>query len=106
IGSLTLLASTGGNVNVTAGNHTIAAPLIVGTTSIFAVSSGATLNLTNLQTTLSPITKTGGGTLNVNKLPGAALTVSAGTVAVTPGAGATKLTSLSIAAGAKLDLND
>jgi hypothetical protein len=97
-------------INVVSGNHSIAAPLALAESTTVAVTpAGSTLTLSNLQTNAAPLTKSGSGTLMVNNVRGTSLTVSAGAVNVLPrasGGGTSKVTDVSVAPGAMLDLAD
>jgi GH35 family endo-1,4-beta-xylanase len=97
-------------IYVTAGNHTITAPLaLLDDTTITIASAGSSLTLGNLQTTSAAITKTGAGKLIVNRVRAGSLRVAGGSVKVpadgTSGA-VSRVASLRIDAGAKLDITD
>jgi hypothetical protein len=96
-------------IDVTAGNHTIAAPLALEKDTNINVLGGTSLAITNLQPTAAAIIKQGAGVLNVNGVRAAALNVQAGVVKAIPSgatATASRVASLTIAADAKLDLGD
>jgi len=102
-----MLAVGGSSVNATAGNHTISAPLILGTSTTFNVSSGAGLHVTALQSTGVGVTKSGAGTLQLASLSAGAVSVTQGKLAFDAGVSAARrVSSLSVAAGAALDLAD
>jgi hypothetical protein len=115
--TLTVQGATGtGIIRAYAGSHTISAPLtLVGTTQVnvgplVAGNPNPTLTVSGtLNANGVTIQKQGTGTLVVNNIRGAGLQLQAGKVkVVTNGgnAGVSHLTSLSISAGAALDLND
>jgi hypothetical protein len=97
-------------VDVSAGSHTIAAPLVLQKDALVHVADGAALTVTNLQPTNAAVIKQGGGTLNVNGVRAASLDVQGGAVNLIPGGGghapASRVAVLTIAAGAALDLAD
>jgi hypothetical protein len=107
--TMTLSASGGAAaLNVIAGNHTINSPVVFGSNTTATVPAGNTLTLSNTQTSTGGLTKTGPGTLAVNNVRAASVTVNAGTVSVlTNGTetGASRVGSVSVTSGA-LDLND
>jgi hypothetical protein len=98
------------SIQVIAGNHTIAAPLeLIDSTSISVLPAGATLTVANLQPGTLNLSKSGAGTLVVNNLRAGALAIDGGTVRVVPGGGpegVSRVSSVTVAAGAKLDLTD
>jgi len=96
-------------IDVTAGSHTIAAPLALAKDTNVVVAGGSELTVTNLQSTAAAIIKGGAGTLNVNGVRAAALNVQGGVVKVTASnstAPASRVSSVPIATNAKLDLAD
>jgi hypothetical protein len=97
-------------VYVTAGNHTIAAPVaLLDDTTITVASAGGSLTLGDLQTTSAAITKTGAGQLIVNRIRAGSLRIAAGLVKVpadSTSAAVSRVPSLTIDAGAKLDITD
>jgi hypothetical protein len=113
---LTLDASFGGaRINVLNGSHTISAPLTLADNATITVTPAASsLAITGaLNAAGKTVTKTGAGTLTLNNLRAAGLTISAGTVAVAPNgaaAGTSVVNELTIAGGAtptaKLDLSN
>jgi hypothetical protein len=106
IGMITVVGTTASNVNVGSGAHVITAPVALGKATTFNVSSGASLDVNNLESVGVAITKSGAGTLKLGRLSGTALTVSQGTVQMPAGGSMLKVNTLSIAPGAKLDLGD
>jgi hypothetical protein len=114
--ALTLDTTSGqARLNVTEGSHTISAPVTLADhTTVTVTQPTSNLSLTGaLTATGQNLTKAGAGTLTVNNVRAAALTVNEGSVAIAPNgtaAGASAVTSLSIAGGetptAKLDLNN
>ena len=107
---LTLSVISGySTIDVLSGNHTISTPLNLGNDLVTTVAGSSTLSLSNLQPNSKAITKLGGGKLIVNNVRATSLTVSAGVVQVAPNGSATaasKLATLSVATGAKLDISD
>jgi len=110
--TLTLQGSTGSSlIRVYLGSHTISAPLtLANNTQVTITPANSTLTVSGTLTSNGiNITKDGAGTLVVNRFRNSGLTVSSGTVRVATNggnAGVSMLTSLSIASGAALDLND
>jgi hypothetical protein len=98
------------SINLTHGSHVIAAPLMLADDTTVAISSpGDTLTINDLQTTTRTLTKSGPGTLAVNRVRAGAFSVNAGTVRVLPNRTALArsiIGSLAIADGATLDLSD
>ncbi len=91
--TLTLDGGTGStSINVTAGNHTINAPIVLAKDTAVAIS--------------------GGGVLSVQHVRGAGLSVSGGTMKIiaqgtaNSASGTSKVTALSVASGAALDLTN
>jgi hypothetical protein len=118
-GSAITIDTTGGAdgaINQFNGAHAIHAPLILNKNTTFRVAPPtSTLLVANLTATGRAVTKTGGGTLEVNRVRGSGLTVSAGTVRITPASdphvpganqSVSNVAALSIAAGARLDLTN
>jgi hypothetical protein len=104
---IVMLAVGGSSVNVTAGSHTISAPLVLGTSTTFNVSSGASVHVTALQQTGVGVTMSGGGTMQLAGLSAGALSVTGGTLALDAGvATARKVSAITVSAGATLDLAD
>jgi hypothetical protein len=109
--ALTLDAASGhAAVSVAGGSHTIAAPLVLADDLDVAVASGSILTISGaLAAGGHSITKTGSGTARFGALRGTSLGVSAGVVSIVPGgsdAGTSRLTGLSVSAGARLDVAD
>src|SRR5439155_26637997 len=108
------LATTGGAASVTVnnGSHTIASPLVLSAANTtFAVTPAASVLTVSadLSAGASAITKTGAGTVQFKNVRAASLNVSGGTVAILAdgtAAGVSKVTTLTLGAGAKLDLRD
>jgi hypothetical protein len=93
----------------TPGSHGITAPLTLVKNTDITVAAGGSLTITNLQATAANVVKKGAGALNVDSVRAASLNVQAGVVNVIAsygGATASKVSSLTIAAGTKLDLAD
>jgi hypothetical protein len=105
-----------GAINQFNGAHAIQAPLILNKNTTFRVAPPtSTLLVSNLTATGRAVTKTGAGTLAVNRVRGSGLTISAGTVRIiaasdphVPGADASvsNVGSVSIAPTARLDLTN
>jgi T5SS/PEP-CTERM-associated repeat protein len=102
-------------INVTSGSHTIAAPVVLADdTSITVTQAASNLSITRtLKASDIDLTKAGAGTLTLNNVRAASLSINAGTVAMAPGgtdASTSVLGALTIAGGgtptAKLDLAD
>ena len=93
-------------IDVAAGSHTISAPLNLADDTIVTVQPSSTLTISNLQASTKTITKAGTGTLVTNGVRAHALVVNAGTVQVAAAGGTTKLDTLTVANGAKLDVNN
>jgi hypothetical protein len=120
------IAASGGNaltiagnpaspaVLVNSGNHTIAAPLILGATTNFTVATGTSLRVTGpLTATGQTVVKAGGGSVQFPNLRAAGLFVGEGTVSIATNGtdtGASDLGNLSFAGGttptAAFDVND
>jgi hypothetical protein len=115
-GTLTFDASYGGTrISVLSGNHTISAAVtLADNATIFVTPAASNLGITGaLLANGKTLTKTGAGTLTLNNLRAAGLTIGAGTVAVAPNgtdAGTSVVGALTIAGGAaptaKLDLSN
>ena len=111
---LTLDATSGdAQINVGSGSHTISAPVtLADNTTVSVLSAASRLALAGeLNSSGQNVTKAGAGTLTINNIRAAGLSVNGGTVAVAPNgtaAGTSVLNSLSIAGDAtptaKLDL--
>jgi hypothetical protein len=97
-----------GNVSlvVSSGSHTISAPLVLAQNAAVNVASGAAVTVSDLAAGTVGLTKTGDGTLEVNRVNGNDLAVNAGTVRLSSGGGTSQVASLAVAAGARLDVND
>ena len=96
-------------IDVAAGSHTIAAPLVLAKETNVHVVGGSALTISNLQPTSSGINKHGDGTLNVNAVRAGSLNVQAGVVRLTPSGGAAPAShvgSLVLAPGTTLDVGD
>ena len=96
-------------IDVSAGSHTIAAPLALAKPTDIHVAGGSALTVSNLLPTSAAVTKHGPGTLHVNGVRAAALNVQGGVVALAPSGGAapaSRVASLTVAPGATLDLAD
>src|SRR5262249_26119513 len=113
VGGNTLTIDTSGaagSINVASGSHSVSAPLsLAKDTTINVGPAGSTLMLSNLQSSTGGIPKVRAGTLAVTTVRAGSLTVNAGKVSVLAGrstAGTSNVTTLSVAAGASLDLND
>jgi T5SS/PEP-CTERM-associated repeat protein len=114
--TVTLNATSGAaQINVTSGSHTISAPLTLADDTVITVSPAAgNLSITGaLSASAVKLTKVGAGTLTLNNLRAAGLSIDAGTLAMAPSgtaAGTSLVGALSIAGGAtptaKLDLNN
>jgi hypothetical protein len=101
-------------VLVNSGNHTIAAPIVLGATTNFTVATGSTLRVTgDVTATGQTVVKAGGGSVQFPNLRAAGLFVGEGTVSIATNGtntGASDLGNLSFAGGttptAALDVND
>jgi hypothetical protein len=83
-------AGAAANLSVTAGNHSITAPITVTSAGVAAnIAAGSTLSLSGKITGSGPLSVTGGGTLQLGA-----------------GIGEVDTTSLAVAGGARLDLNN
>jgi hypothetical protein len=79
-GSITLDTSTGNQVNVYAGSHTINAPVIMAGSTTFTVNSGSSLTVPNLSGGgYGNVTLAGGGALTTGLLQNVTLLVNGGT---------------------------
>lgn len=105
--SLTLNTTSGNaQINVIAGSHTINVPLTLAkNTTITVTPEASSLTISNLQATAQALTKTGAGTLVVNNIRAAGLSVAGGTVRISQNGGTSTVTSLDTSAG-KLDLTN
>jgi hypothetical protein len=109
--TLTLDTTTGSAaINVTTGNHSISAPLALADDTVITVTpSTSTLTITNLQTTPRALTKSGAGTLQVNRVRASALNITAGTLRIATNGGDPGLTivnTLTLSPTAALDLTN
>ena len=106
------VASGNAAVNVASGNHNIIGLHLDDPTTFNIVQSASTLTTSISSAAGQAITKTGAGTLAVNRLVSGAVTVSQGTLKVNPGGASvttSKVTggvSVDSGAGAKLDLSN
>ena len=115
-GSATLTLDTSGApaaINVTAGTHTIAAPLVLHRDTEITTSAGTGVAIAGLlDASGMNITKAGAGSVQFENVRAAGLNVTAGTARIsaksTPNlpAGTSQVNSLSIASGASLDLTN
>jgi hypothetical protein len=109
-GVLTIDTPAFGSVRAVQGSDVISAPLQLARDTTFDVANAAQLTLTNLQPSpVAFVNKTGLGTLVVNRVAGKGLHVLAGRVRVAQNgsaAGVSVLNSVSVAAGAALDLTN
>jgi hypothetical protein len=115
-GSSTLTLDVGSGqaaINVTAGSHTISAPLVLNDNTTITSAAGTGVNLSgNLTATGKTITKAGAGTVQLVNVRAAGLTVNEGSAKIsakgTPNspAGTSVVNSLTIANGASLDLTN
>ncbi len=107
-------ARSDGNLRSVSGNNTLTAPIAFDNIGTVGIDAGGTLTLTsdtndNTADLTARLRKVGAGTLNVRnvRLPG--LQIDAGQVRVSPSgipAGTSRVSSLTIAAGATLDLTN
>jgi hypothetical protein len=112
----TTFASTPSSIDVVQGSHTISAPVeLWGGVNVNVEQAGSTLTISNLQPTFmagAGVSKSGPGTLVVNNVHADSLTVHGGKVQVLAGAspntpaGTTIVKTLTIDAGATLDLTN
>jgi len=96
-------------IDVVSGNHTIAAPLMLSNDLLVTVAGGSTLNVGNLQSSSKALTKSGAGTLVLDNVRAATLAVNGGVVQIArdgSNVATSKVTVISVAAGAKLDLTN
>jgi hypothetical protein len=97
-------------IDDTAGSHTIAAPLQFSDNTLVTVTqAGDTLTASNLQPAAVTLTKAGLGTLAVNNVRATSLAINSGAVKILPdssAAGVSKVTTLTLAGGSKLDLTN
>ena len=110
--AITLDAASGNSsINVASGNHTIQSAITLNDATTFRVldpSSVLTIS-GQLNGNGKAITKEGNGRVDVNNLRAGSLAVNKGTLAVVPNgtsAGTSKVNSLTIANGPRLDLNN
>ena len=97
---LTLDATSGdAQINVASGSHTITAPVSLADNTVITVSPAASnLSISGaISASGITLTKDGVGTLHVNNLRAAALSLTSGTVAIQPSGGTSVLGALSIA---------
>ncbi len=111
VSALTLDTTSGSAaINVTTGSHSITAPLALSDdTTITVTPSNSTLTITGLQTTPRAITKSGAGTLLVNRVRAGVLNVTAGTLRIATNGGDSGLSivnTLAVASNAALDLGN
>jgi hypothetical protein len=102
------VASGNAAVNVASGNHSISGLYLDDPTAFNIVQASSTLT-TGFSASAQPITKEGAGTLAANRLIGGSLAITQGAVAMTgngSSTGTSKVTGLSVSAGAKLDLKN
>lgn len=97
-------------IYLNSGSHTVSAPLILlnDTTATVAQANSA-LTLSNLQPSAVSITKAGPGKLLVNAVDASALSITAGTLQMVSNdtaSGVSSVGSLSVAAGATLDITN
>lgn len=109
--TLTLSGASSATISSTQGSHDIAAPLSLQSNTTFSVTNAVdTIKLGNLQDSSVAITKTGNGTLEVNRLrTSGAVSVNAGKVKITNSgstASVSRMTSLSINPAARLDITN
>jgi arabinogalactan endo-1,4-beta-galactosidase len=110
--AITLDALSGSaTIDVLAGDHVIAASLkLADATTVTVTAAANTLTVSNLQPSNVPLTKAGAGRLLVNNIRVRNLAVNAGTLQVAStggsGDGTSKVPTLSVAPGARLDLTD
>ena len=107
-----ILRTVGGGaagLTVQSGSHSITAPVVLFNNAEASVAGGSTLTVSSLTPSAGSLTKSGGGTLRVNNVRAAALSVNTGTVQALPNGGAdgvSRVGNLSIAGGAALDVAD
>ncbi|MEX2139323.1 MAG: hypothetical protein WD894_08685 [Pirellulales bacterium] len=116
--SLMLDVTTGNaQINVTRGSHTIRAPVTLADNTVISVSpADSSLSISgSVNSAGNNVAKTGAGTLAVNRIQAAGLSINAGKVQIAPdpgapGSGPSVLGALAIAGGtaptATLDLNN
>ncbi len=105
--ALTFAGTNAKSIDVVAGNHTISVPVVMNKNSQVSAVSGASVRLTStLTATGRSITKTGGGTFEMNTVRAAALNVDAGTAKLSLALnGVSRLGAISVAStGATFDL--
>jgi hypothetical protein len=96
-------------IDVTAGSHAIWAPVTLADNTIVTAATNSGLTMTNLQPSTVTLTKAGAGGLAVNNVRAQVLNVTGGSVVVLANSGTSgisRVNTLSISAGAALDLND
>jgi hypothetical protein len=109
--TLTLSATGGASINVLQGSHVIATPIALQSNLAASVVGGATLTVSGNLTAASglSLTKSGLGTMQVNNVRAAGLTVNDGTLRIAAdgsAAGVSKVGFLTLGPTARLDLND
>jgi hypothetical protein len=109
--TITLSGSAGvAAIYVNNGSHQIDAPLALNDdTTVTVAPSNSVLTVTNLQPSNVTLTKAGAGALVVNNIRANSLSVSAGSLKISPNgtdSGTSNVTALSIAGGSMLDLAD
>jgi hypothetical protein len=114
-GTVTLDATAGSAaINVTAGSHTISAPVVLADPTTVTTSASTGITLAQLTATGQSLTKAGAGSLTVDKFRGTSLAVNGGTVTVAANDGtalgrqnsASKAALTVSGAGSKLDLTN
>jgi hypothetical protein len=102
------VSSGNARINVAGGQHSVGSVYLDDPTTFHIINPTAKLTLNAFNGSGQNITKTGAGTLQVNRIQAGAVTVSTGSIKVSPGSstGTGRVTGVSIDtnAGAKLDL--
>jgi GH35 family endo-1,4-beta-xylanase len=96
-------------IYVSAGNHSITAPLAPQNDTAITIATGSSLTVSKLQDSTVMLSKRGAGVLSVNLIRAGGLSIEAGAVHILPDGGSSGISyvsSLSVAAGAVLDLED
>jgi hypothetical protein len=92
-------------VEVRSGAHHIAAPLVLADNAAFSIAQGSSLSLSGgVSGNGTSLTKSGLGQLNLGEVSGIGLEISGGPAAVLPAGGTLRVASLTLGAGAVLDL--
>jgi hypothetical protein len=108
--NLILNAGTGvAAIQVARGSHTISAPVTLTSSTNFDVATGGALDVTGTVTSAVAITKTGAGAMTVNRVRATGLGINGGSLKIRHGGtndSTSVVTSLSIAAGATLDIDN